>query len=189
MMRTFDERSHSYTMDGRKLPSVTQIINRVCPREWRADEWALNRGRQVHAAMSMYLRGVLDMDSLDPRIVGRVNAAILACRDFGWRAELIEERMAHGLLGFAGTPDAVMAGAVVVDWKGTPLDGAVGVQLGLYSILCEENGVKVKRLIGVHTRDDGSYRHEDYKVTAARADAVHFLGVYKWMMRNNKGEV
>ena len=184
----FDEANHVYRVDGRAYPSVTQIINRVCPREWRADEWAMNRGRMVHLAMSMHLQGTLDMDSLDPRIVGRVTAAIRACRDFGWKAEYIEERMACKMLGVAGTPDAIMYGGACVDWKGGPIDGAVGVQLGFYSMLAHNNGINVKRLFGVHTRDDGTYRHEEYKIPASSADAVHFLGVFNWMKRNNKGE-
>lgn len=184
----FDEANHVYSVAGRVYPSVTQIINRVCPREWRADEWAMDRGRAVHLAMSMYLQGTLNMDSLCNAIKGRVMAAIQACNDFGWKPDMIEERLAHSTLRFAGTPDAVCYGGIVIDWKGGPIDGAVGVQLGLYSMLLEDNSIKVKRLFGVHTRDDGTYRHEEYKVTAARADAVHFLGVFNWMSRNGKGE-
>ena len=169
------------------LPSVTQIINRVVPREWCADEWALNRGRMVHLAMSMYLRGTLDMDSLDPRIVGRVSAAIKACKDFGWLPALIEQHLAHPVYQYAGTPDAVMEGGVCVDWKGGILDGAVGIQLGGYAVLCDAANVRVSTLIGVHTRDDGTYRHEEYKLLRARGQWMGFLSVYGWCVENGKG--
>ena len=41
-MLTFDEASHTYTLDGVRLPSVTGIINRVLPYDFNASECSSN---------------------------------------------------------------------------------------------------------------------------------------------------
>lgn len=117
--------------------------------EW-VSEHALDRGRQVHAAIALDAEGMLEEVGLDPVIVPRLAAYR------SWRATLgadvqvvaIEQSRASATLQFAGTPDQILritGTEVVVELKcGAPhashalqgaayqhLTGAAG-RLGLY---------------------------------------------------------
>ena len=42
-MNTFDEETHTYMIDGRPVPSVTQVVSEFIAC-WMASEWYLKRG-------------------------------------------------------------------------------------------------------------------------------------------------
>jgi len=54
---TFDADRHVYAIGGNPVPSVTQIIRAVIPRQWNADPWCMQRGTMVHKAAALLLRG------------------------------------------------------------------------------------------------------------------------------------
>ena len=73
---TFDPQSHTYTVDGRTVPSVTQIL-RECGMIDTAkygDGSAAVRGTYVAEATEYDDQGALDEDTLDPRLIGYVDA-------------------------------------------------------------------------------------------------------------------
>jgi hypothetical protein len=178
----FDPSRHVYTDGGKVLPSVTQIISKVLPRQWNADDWSLRRGQMVHKAIAMHLDGCLDMDTVDDRIKARVLAAVDACRVMDWRPGYVEKIIAHPVMGYAGMPDFVTDGAVIVDWKGT-VEATAELQLGGYACLVEVCGIKVKGLYGVQTTEAG-YKFAKYDVRRAKAYWVALYGVYGWMVKN-----
>ena len=56
-MLTFDEATHTYTLDGIRLPSVTEVT-RFCAYDYRSDrpwlaEAAARRGTAVHEACAL----------------------------------------------------------------------------------------------------------------------------------------
>src|ERR1700682_4320247 len=76
---TFDEDSHIYTITktGVEIPGCTRVIDTGGWDDYknvRADilERKSAIGREVHRATLLYDRGVLDWDSMDPRIAGYV---------------------------------------------------------------------------------------------------------------------
>ncbi len=110
----FDPAAHAYRLDGRPVPSVTQVLGLL--EDWSAVrpdvlEAAARFGTHVHEAVHLDCRGELDEAALDPAI-----APYLA----GWRAFLSESgatviasevRVAHQTLQYAGTAD------VIVEWR------------------------------------------------------------------------
>jgi len=70
-MFTFDEQSHTYYLDGVKIPSVTEIISPlydfsgVNPDRL---EKAAQYGKAVHKLVELYLKGRLDYNSVSPEL-------------------------------------------------------------------------------------------------------------------------
>lgn len=159
----FDAETHSYWLRGQRLPSVTQVIQRVMPYEGPRDEWAMQRGSAMHHGCALDDMGKLDWDSVSPEIEGR----ILAWRKFrrDWPAGLVqaEQPLASEKYRFAGTPDRVFDGGnglnVLCDLKSNIVPQSI-VQVGFYSLLLAENRIKIDRAVVVELRDDESFRCE-----------------------------
>ena len=182
----FDPLTHTYSINGVRVPSVTQIIGRVIPRTFNADEWALHRGSMVHRAAALALTDELDMDTVDDRIKGRVQSTIKAVSQFKWKTFAIEQMMGHPF-GFAGTPDLITQCGTLVDWKGT-IDACAEIQLGFYSLLSRENKINVKKLCAVKVQDSGEYKVEFYNQRRAEGLAMACFSMYGWMVKNKIGE-
>lgn len=140
----FDEATHTYTLGGKRLPSVTQVLDRLV--DWRhVDRSVLDAaaefGSHVHQAVDLWNRGVLDEEDLDPALTPYVD---------GWRkfladtqATLIasEARLACRLPGYAGTADAILTlgGRVcLVDIKTGAVPRTVGPQTAAYANAWDE---------------------------------------------------
>jgi hypothetical protein len=186
-MLKLDPLTHTYTLDGKRLPGVTEIIGRVIPRKFYASEFDLNKGSMVHRAAALSLTGDLDMDTVDDRIRGRVESTIKAVSQFNWQPFSVEQFMAHSL-GFAGTPDLITQCGTLADWKGT-IEACAEIQLGFYSLLCRENKINVKKLCAVKVQDSGEYKVEFYQQRRAEGLAMACFSMYGWMVKNKIGEV
>lgn len=103
----FDEATHTYTIEGKKVPSVTEILaplhrtySKVNPSVL---EYAANRGKAVHEALELMDYG--EEAEVSPEIAGYINAYE------DWKAVYrpqwtFVEAMCAGLMGnFAGTVD------------------------------------------------------------------------------------
>ena len=158
MALEFDERLHRYTLDGRILPSVSQIINAILPMR-PVDDYYLTRGTATHRACELYDRGTLDPASVDPEIAPRLEAWKKFRADFGGEIVANEMRLASRS-GFAGTLDRVIGSRskpVIIDIKSSCYPQAI-LQLGGYSILWRENAAWTAAKAGVvEVREDGSY--------------------------------
>ncbi len=156
-MLTFNDETHTYTRDGKVLPSVTQIINH-CVKQHAADDWYLQRGKAVHKATELHDRGRLDPSTVDPRILPRVNAWIKFRRDYPRPILAIETMIAHPTIHYAGTIDRVFDGPVVLDLKSS-YSAASLMQVAAYSAAWEAvTNQPVREACVVELRDDGSYR-------------------------------
>lgn len=160
-MNTFDAETHTYMIDGRPVPSVTQVLSDLMPG-WKASEWYLNRGTAVHACAAMIAKGV-DFD-YDPLIEGQVTA----CKRFFSEVKpymlygMTETRFWSSKYKFAGTLDLaaiVSYKTCIIDWKAS-FATALPYQLAAYSILvqeCLQEG-GINHGFGVQLNDDGTYR-------------------------------
>lgn len=176
MRFTFDTETHTYAIDGRRVPSVTEIVNTVVP-QFQADAYYLQRGSAVHACAALIAKG--QDFTCDPRIAGYVEAIRLFYTDFAPVPMVCEEPMYSARLRCAGTPDLLSkmhgAGLVLIDWKNS-LSKAVKWQLGGYSALLREQGHKVKSCFGVELHENGTYKKGD---TYSAADCERgFLAIY-----------
>lgn len=158
----FDAEKHQYTLGGRVLPSVTQIINSILPG-WQADEWYMQRGTATHYGCQLLDAGQLDWESVAPEIVGRLRAWDKFRAEH--KSEVIESEllMAHPIYGFAGTLDRVLVNAsgiiTLIDIKQS-ISPQVKLQLGAYKILYDECGTDdqaITEAAAVALSDDAKY--------------------------------
>jgi hypothetical protein len=156
---------HRYELDGQRLPSVTQILQSaglidysMVPRDLL--EKAKARGTRVHLACAY-----LDEGDLDPRSVSEEDAGYVAAyerfkRETSFEPRLIEHRVYHRSLRYAGTLDrtgTIGQQLFLIDIKtGDPQPSAF-VQLAAYHACCLfEDFVFCRRRV-LHLRADGTY--------------------------------
>lgn len=106
----FDEATHTYTLDGKELPSVTHIIRYLAvDKANNADPnmalMARERGSAVHEATVMYDYSGEIPDDFPAEYAPYLEAYVQFVRDYKPSWELIEHQMGNATLGFAGTLD------------------------------------------------------------------------------------
>lgn len=109
MTFVFNETSHTYEVDGARLPSVTEICSLLRPPDNISPEvlrQAARRGTAVHEYAQLLDYGI-EPDEMDvePELAGYVTAYIRFLRDYKPEWELIEQPLYSLDLGFAGTLD------------------------------------------------------------------------------------
>jgi hypothetical protein len=136
----FDAASHTYTVGGRRLPSVTEVLSILDEFEGipkRVLENARDRGARLHRAIDLFNRDDLDMDSLDDEIRPLVLAWAQFLKDTGAVVIASEQPVFHPQHRYAGTPDVVLAwknGIAVPDIKATwAVPRSVGAQTAAYA--------------------------------------------------------
>lgn len=160
MTLEFNEAEHRYTLNGRTLPGVTQILNAVLPM-FDVPEWYLTRGTATHYACQLLDENRLDWESVDDEIFPRVQAWHSFRKDYGGAIVANEKPMASERLQYAGKLDRVIARGndiVICDLKNSFSPQNL-LQLAAYSLLWKESGEK--SLTGgviVELVDDGTYR-------------------------------
>ena len=167
---TFNEDLHEYRLNERKIPSVTQILADL---SFIDDSFftleSRERGRKVHKITELYDDGSLDMETVDPRLKGYLDAWISFVRKEGFAWIAIEKRIFHPTYWYAGTLDRK---GVNQRGKTILLDIKTGVpskwhsfQLGGY-LLCEP----ADEIWTIHLKKDGRFSVEYHKKDEAVAD-------------------
>src|SRR5579862_9265693 len=133
---TFDKDTHTYRLRGNVIPSVTQVIGAVHPRNYECADWYLERGRKMHKAIHFLIQGVLDWSSVDEAIAGRLQAYQKFMTEYEGRAIQTETSMYSETYLFAGTTDAIITSQkkaslldVLTDFKSS-LEAQVFIKLG-----------------------------------------------------------
>lgn len=168
----FDEATHTYTLGGRVLRSVTQVIKDagLGPDFSMVPEDALERKRRIgiacHQACALWNERDLDESSVDPLCVGYVNAYKRFLVESGFVPTGWEQRLTDAELGFAGTPDVwgplLHARYIVIDLKNVAtLDlRSIALQNAAYGRLLTVNdsvSAKAPRY-ALQLKPDGTYR-------------------------------
>lgn len=137
----FDAELHRYTLDGRQLPSVTEILRPVTEHEYRGvDREVMDRaallGTAVHKLIELDIAGTLDEDALDDSL----RPYLAQWRQFraqsGFLPIYSEQRVHSMKYGYAGTLD--LAGklngmpAVVDAKRTTAVPRSAGPQTAAY---------------------------------------------------------
>lgn len=148
----FEPEAHAYTIDGRPVPSVTQVLGPLSDFGFvNADVMARAQqfGKAVHKAVELSEAGTLDMAELDPLLVPYLDGYLL------WRAHLkpdvvrCEVRVGSSMYGYAGTLDILATKdrrRILVDVKSGGI-GTVGPQTAAYKQAAEETTGE-----GIHER-------------------------------------
>lgn len=167
----FDEAAHRYTVNGRIVPSVTQIISAVGLYEFdyvskETLSVAAERGRIVHTYIEWYEQGVLDATSIDPELSGYFEAYLEAKRAGYLPAEkptMIERRVYCAKYNYAGTLDQLYGEDWLHDHKTGSASPVHGLQLSAYWFaLHPDLRQKPRKLTCGYYEADGDYRVEEY---------------------------
>ena len=157
----FDETTHTYRIDGKVWPSVTQILQDL---GFMSDFYAAGsstRGKDVHLITRLYEEGRLDWTRIDEAYVGYLDAWISFLRKEPWETEKCEVITSHQLLGYAGTIDRMgnwKAYKAILDIKSGVPENWHALQLIGYALTKQ-----YETIIGVYLKKDGTYKVREYK--------------------------
>lgn len=156
-MLEFDETNHIFTLDGRRIASVTQVLSHFIPH-WNCDPWYLERGKVVHKATELYDKGTLDSDSVDPQIQGYLQGWEKFRFDYEFVPTHIEFKTYHKIYQYAGIIDRIgnsRIGNFLLDIKsGEPTKSDKLQIAGGYLGMMPE----AKNCMALYLREDGTYR-------------------------------
>lgn len=164
---SFDEANHAYTVNGVRVPSVTQIIREVFQLQgWGYNQDAADRGEAVHKLCQLISEGdhgLLESDRVHPELRGYGRAWYNCCLELEYVSHWWEKPLASKL-GYAGRLDTGgVMGSSHIPTLGDVKSGQrpiwVGVQLGLYDYLYRENFPDAPRMQrrAFQLEKDGSY--------------------------------
>jgi hypothetical protein len=159
-MTTFDEKTHTYAIDGNPVPSVTQIISEIVGVAWTAAPWYLERGKAIHKCAEFIIKG--KEFKFDDRLAGYITALKSFFKIV--KPELIgcEQVVYSQTYRFAGTLDlGCKIGGVktIIDWKHSIDKNRIPLQLGGYSVALKEmTREEFNHGIGVQIKEDGTFQ-------------------------------
>lgn len=187
----FDEAAHRYTVNGKIIPSVTQIISAVGLYEFdfvsrQTLAIAAERGRIVHTYIEWYEQGCLDENSIDPDLAGYFEA-YLAAKEAGKLPEAptaIEKRVYSEKYQYAGTLDQMFGEKWIHDHKTGVESPTHGLQLsGYWLALHPDLRDKPDRLTCGYYANTGEYRIVEYPYEPLAWLAV--VADFGWRRKNN----
>ena len=168
----FDEENHLYFVDGRVIPSVTQILTQsgiLDKRFFKAG--AAERGTRIHSLCEQIANG-LKPDEEN----GYTEAFRAFLKDARVEPAAVEHR-AYSYLDFAGTIDliAVFRGElVVIDIKTGVYQEWWSLQLAGYALLLENENI---RRFSLEIKDTGKYKLTEYENN--KEDINGFLNAFE----------
>lgn len=157
----FIEETHSYYVDGKRLPSVSEIMKQMS-KDYYADvdpdvlAIAAKRGTKVHEAVEVYER--FELETEDEEIIPFVRNYKVAKKLE--KFTVLENELRLATKDFAGTLDILGIhdqDMVVIDLKATSKINTdlLQVQLAAYRELAIVNGYDIKRVYVLHLTKKG----------------------------------
>jgi hypothetical protein len=136
----FDAAAHHYYLNGRPLPSVTQVLGALLNYDFLDEQDRaryLDRGRRVHEATHDDDLGRCCESALDPEIQGYLRAWRKFRRDFDFRHLSIEQPVCNPEYGYAGRLDRTAmlrgGGLAIIDIKTGAMPASAPYQLAAYA--------------------------------------------------------
>lgn len=169
MTTHFDPDTHTYTVNGKPVQSVTEVVSIATAGKYEALNTGLmraaqQRGTDIHELCALYDLDALP-DEIAPEYAPYIKAWSRFCRDYRPQWIHIEKQLYAP--DYAGTVDriGIIDGVpIVVDIKSTSaMDRASKIslccQLAGYEMLARINGIYVefRSGIGVQLKKDGKY--------------------------------
>lgn len=182
----FDPQTHAYVVAGKRVASVTQILQRVLGNHGHGTEWHMERGSAAHELYAIMGRGedIAEYDYDD-----RLDPQVMAWRD--WQArerpqfEACERPVYHPTLRYCGTIDAVCGlgeTLVMIDYKATATQRDA-LQLAAYKMAWEAaGGDKIDRIASLQITEAGwryGRQFDKRDIRGAEAGWLNVLGVYR----------
>jgi len=137
----FDEATHTYTYQGREIPSVTRIIREVGMSSFgnpTGTTRPMQIGKWIHEMLRLDLSNKLDESTLSPIMKMILNDVRAWAKRIDLKSLVLETPLVHSLYRFSGTPDLIGLAEeklTIFDWKwGEPRPSDL-VQLAGYWLL------------------------------------------------------
>lgn len=183
---TFEEVEHRYSVNGLVMPSVTQVLCGVNLIDTRwFDELSAWRGSVVHRICELDDQNDLDESDVDERVQGYLDAWRAFKANLNFIPELIEHRVYHPTLGYAGTLDrtgTINDGTkVIIDIKSGSPAPATGLQLIGYALCLDEP--RAYQRYAVQLSNNGKYHMKMFPQTDFHSDRLTWesaVRVYRW---------
>lgn len=200
----YDDATHTYTLDGKVLPSVTQILKRLSQVAYRfVDRKVMDRaaalGTAVHKLIELDIAGTLDEDALDPQL----HLYLKSWRTFratsGFHPMLSEQRVHSERYGYAGTLDMLgeLHGSIaLIDAKRcAQVPVTAGPQTAGYELAARERfpeiftGKRAKRF-ALQLNTDGTHRlvpftdPDDARVFLSELTSRNFLSKHNLLQED-----
>lgn len=183
----FDPEGHRYFKGKKRIPGVSEILQKVgLTKDYsKIDPFYRDRGVATHLAIRYYLEGRLDLATLDPAIQPQFEAFLWFWKDHSKERILaIEKPLCDSSEAFAGTIDLITEIAIY-DWKCTKAhDKAADLQGQGYKTLARENCLGARELpfIVVELHDDGASTEFNYGTACQQWSSV--LNLYQWRINH-----
>lgn len=189
-MLQFDAEHHTYTFEGRRVPSVTQLLEPIKPDFSMVPPDVLEAkrllGTVVHEACQFDDEGDLDDETVPEAVDPYLSAWRKFRADTGAVILANERKMYHPALGYAGTVDRIASISRemwVIDLKTSVAPYAsYAVQTAGYVELAKAvdwPDADFKRA-SVHLFNDGTYKLVPYKNPADAAAFRACLALWNW---------
>lgn len=183
----FDEKTHTYTWFGVKVPGISFILKSTgfVDTTWFTDEHR-DRGHAVHRAAELLMFGELDWSTVHESILPRVKGFETWFHKIKPKVLMCEKPLYSNVHGFAGTPDMVVdvnGEMWIPDVKSGKSGLAAKIQTAAQGILVAENmgmGCPIFKRFALELPADGGFKmvpHED------RGDRVMFLNALAMVNR------
>lgn len=190
----FDEATHTYTLDGVQVPSVTRILKPLqdfggIPAEVLARKAAL--GTAVHLATEYDDEGTLDEETVHPQVRPYLEAYRRWRTEMGVTVLGFEQQVFHPTLRYAGTYDltALIEGQLWLIDKKTSAEPSPtwALQTAAYlACMGEADASRMKRA-ALQLKPDGRYRWIPYDRPENARDFAVFAGLvslHYWKQAN-----
>ncbi len=180
-MLEFVEDGHAYSWDGKRVPSVTQVLapltdySRIPAGKL---ETARQKGKAVHKMVELYCQDDLDVAALPGWLRPVLAQWIKFVAESGFKTIASERRVYHPTYHYAGCLDLfgkMNAGSAFIDIKRSFLAGGViGLQLAGYkdAYCAEHPEAKQAKRYALKLTETGPYRLEPY---TKETDLMDFL--------------
>lgn len=193
MTLQFDEASHTYTLGGKVLPSVTSILSMVSDYGDISPEVLARKatlGHQVHESCQLLIENDLDEGWLAenlPEVVPYVDGFKKFCADLSPRFIRVEQRLHHARLHYAGTLDLVaeiLSNDWLIDIKTTvEIKPVAGLQTAAYNAMLPK---PAKHRGVLQLKADGSYKLREFEDPSDWVVFQSLLNVHNWKSKNVK---
>ena len=178
MACTYDAENHTYEVDGRRVPSVTEIAGLLTARKYAETNPAIlaqaqRRGTEVHELCEAIDCGIDPAElEIAPELVGYVNAYLAFLRDYRPTWDYIEKIVCtQEYAGRADRIGKIDGKPCIVDIKTTAnMDRLSKLSLAFQLYFYNEAFYSgfADTLYGVQLKKDGTYTAQDYRKIISR---------------------
>ncbi len=197
----FDAAAHQYTLNGRRIPSVTQILGQVVdfsmvPPDILERKCAI--GQALHNAIALEIENDLDHDSIDAAVLPYFEAWRKFVADIG-RGLVVhaaEMPIASATYQYGVTPDiwgSINGERAVIELKSTAtIHPSTALQTAAQVQAITEGGYWIAkgtpRRFALQLQPSGKYRLQEFTAKGDFGVFIALRSVYGWRASHNLGD-